>query len=480
MSLNKPKIETHIEELRSFNADFNLMSNQIINSFKDTTTQNLTSPSHISQALPGLLEYQSIREASQLLYETLVNRWSCSLHSNHSANISCCLDESHTTRELQAENISTVRLKMAITYYAGTLSGDIPIWLEIESCVDVGLVYRALPSLQNLHDISTTLQAGTGVFVTELQTPQTKKTKPKKTVRFNQDPPQKVQKLSLQPPEPESRSDRSLDASILDLCLIEDVCEHFQKHNGYSQQQLCAGYINDTCIQRFYQPPAEKCLSGKPKSLEDIIVWVSEDPIRILPRSIMIQLAASLAAAVLRYHSTPWLSDLWRSKDIVFFGIDEFQQDNISLRHPHINVEFARLKGKKKAPIDGEASGSTLSPADVCHRLGPRMQGARNGVLFCLGIVLLEVGFATPWATLRASMLKTLSDHSTSDYTIADKLARLLVNSMGPNFSKIVRKCLGCDFGLGETDLLCGELQSKFLSDVVSALEGLEKRFPVI
>ena len=106
------------------------------------------------------------------------------------------------------------------------------------------------------------------------------------------------------------------------------------------------------------------------------------------------------------------------------------------------------------------------------------MRGARNEGLFRLGIVLLEVGFATPWSTLRTNVLKTIPDKNATDYFIADKLARLLVNSMGPNYPKIIRKCLGCDFGLGETDLASEELQERFLLEVVVALKGLAERFP--
>ncbi len=50
----------------------------------------------------------------------------------------------------------------------------------------------------------------------------------------------------------------------------------------------------------------------------------------------------------------------------------------------------------------------------------------------------------------------------------------LLCNRMGPRFPTIVRKCLGCDFGLGESDLANEELQGIFLVDVVAALRDTE------
>jgi hypothetical protein len=57
----------------------------------------------------------------------------------------------------------------------------------------------------------------------------------------------------------------------------------------------------------------------------------------------------------------------------------------------------------------------------------------------------------------------------------AEKLAQLLVNQMGLAYPKIIKKCLGCDFGLGETDLDNEDLQRRFLEDVVSGLQQLRE-----
>jgi hypothetical protein len=46
---------------------------------------------------------------------------------------------------------------------------------------------------------------------------------------------------------------------------------------------------------------------------------------------------------------------------------------------------------------------------------------------------------------------------------------------MGPKFATIVRKYLGCDFGLGKNDLANEQLQGKFLVDVVRGLQEVER-----
>ena len=44
---------------------------------------------------------------------------------------------------------------------------------------------------------------------------------------------------------------------------------------------------------------------------------------------------------------------------------------------------------------------------------------------------------------------------------------------MGLTYPKVIKKCLGCDFGLGETDLDNEDLQRVFLEDVVTTLRQL-------
>ena len=38
----------------------------------------------------------------------------------------------------------------------------------------------------------------------------------------------------------------------------------------------------------------------------------------------------------------------------MFFGIEDFQQGNVSLCHPHLNVEFSRYGGNAKATVELE------------------------------------------------------------------------------------------------------------------------------
>jgi hypothetical protein len=64
-----------------------------------------------------------------------------------------------------------------------------------------------------------------------------------------------------------------------------------------------------------------------------------------------------------------------------------------------------------------------------------------------------------------------------SDFEVADRVSKNLGSSLGASYAKVVRKCLGCDFGEGETDLSDPGLQAVFYRDVVCELERLERAF---
>ncbi|RGP67985.1 hypothetical protein FSPOR_5646 [Fusarium sporotrichioides] len=204
-------------------------------------------------------------------------------------------------------------------------------------------------------------------------------------------------------------------------------------------------------------------------SLADMISWVAEDEVsRNLPRSAMAQIASSLACAVLQYHSTPWLPEVWQSSHVRFFGMKDWLHDstNLGLKSPYFKVEFS------KSDITGKGKAVDLSLPSSSQYVAVK-EAVRNEVLFSFGLVLLELGYSKPWYLLRRGILKNLPSNKQIDYHAAEKLAQspLLRNRMGPRYSTIVRKCLGCDFGLGENDLQNEELQGVFIIDVVNALQ---------
>ncbi|KAJ5368865.1 uncharacterized protein N7496_008625 [Penicillium cataractarum] len=91
--------------------------------------------------------------------------------------------------------------------------------------------------------------------------------------------------------------------------------------------------------------------------------------------------------------------------------------------------------------------------------------------------MLLELGYSKPWIQLKEWAFQSLPVEKQTDYHAAERLAQApgLRNRMGPRFTTVVRKCLGCDFGLGENDLTNEQLQGVFLVDVIVALKEVER-----
>ena len=84
-----------------------------------------------------------------------------------------------------------------------------------------------------------------------------------------------------------------------------------------------------------------------------------------------IKLAKILAITVLQYHDTPWLSQLWTSEDIFFFGT---QRKSSVLALPDISAPH--LNAKVTSQQSQRLSTSTV---------------ARNPFLFSLGAVMIEL-----------------------------------------------------------------------------------------
>lgn len=108
-----------------------------------------------------------------------------------------------------------------------------------------------------------------------------------------------------------------------------------------------------------------------------------------------------------------------------------------------------------------------------------------NPLLFDLGILLLELAFNAPFESLRQrdtllvsleATVTDLSETSAADFIVALRLADEVGTSLGAGFASIVKKCLRCDFGCGNS-LDHEALQLRLYEDVVCKLDRLEEGF---
>ena len=248
----------------------------------------------------------------------------------------------------------------------------------------------------------------------------------------------------------------------VDLLQVRDFCEHFRhaclNQANLQQQRRCLGYLGDPCRQRFYLARPDRRLTGEARSLESILSWISESSFtKMLPLPLTLHIAGLLATSILQFHSTPWLPTTWRIQDVKFFSAgDPSEGQEIRLSCPYFHADLSK-------PLEASEAASLM--------------GRQNEILFRFGIVLLELGFARPWGFLKEMGSSKLPADMQSEYHIVEKLCALLTTQMGAGYPQIIRRCIGCDFGLRQPQisLESEDLQVGFLTDVILVLQSMEQ-----
>lgn len=417
LAFSRPELDAKVDLLEKYTTKLRVLCEQVETLEKETNTR-LTH----SKPLPRTTApYRVKRNASQRLYDTLSQVWSCSKHLEHSANI--CLDESPT--RIQSDKIY---FDMIFTF-SGSLdsaSGEAPMRVTIESM------------LERSDDAADTNTQAEPATITALRQETITN-----TVSFALPV---IIESTVQAGEP------------LDLCSVQNICFHLQKCLQTTSAPSPIGYLQRTkTFQCLVYPPRTTTLCTSPAiSLNDIIraaqtsggIWIPEK----------LRLAKLLALAVLQFHSTPWLDGRWRSQNVLFFDPKKPTQD--SFGSPYLAARFAK-------PLETTAR-------KVLDRGDPRLEPlpAPNAILFRLGVILLEIGLETPFSDLQEP--KEREQGFFTEYLAALRLGRssTVSSKMGSRYGKLVNRCLFCDFGLGgnyELDMV--DLQSMFFQYVVMELD---------
>jgi hypothetical protein len=253
-----------------------------------------------------------------------------------------------------------------------------------------------------------------------------------------------------------------------DLSIIDDVCKRTYNSVACCNDRSFLGSWNGPHAEWFCVPAALPREIGESRAVSDIIKWIAEEPVlRSLPRRILVELAGNVAEGIMQFYSTPWLASGDLGQNVRYFGPDRSKSTPIQLQGPYFMTRFKNKQGKSLPQPQADASSSE---GITLHRT-VRFLEARNELLFNFGILMLEICYARPWHELKQAVTATHGE--LSDYKTAEKLAGQLVNQLGLTYPKIIKKCLGCDFGLGETDMDNENLQRRFLEDVVAGLQQL-------
>lgn len=386
--------------------------------------------------------YQKIGQASKKVHEALVE--ACTKHTEHLIKF-CFEAEEILFRE---EALSQVKFNLAFTHATlnGLTSPNNPIWFAVNTTfsdhateapesIESGLEELGRTLKRQCHDIS-----------------QINVKKSKKCVRFNP---------SSAAPKPESHliagtTDKYLEHLRKNFC---DTIRNCFRHP--CNPSTCVGILGDAKLCKHYVFPSE-LTSKHSQETVSLDQFMGNTPIQKAVASIpvyeRIGLARRLAIAFLQYHDTPWLRLSWRSEDIFFLTGNSSISDQEShhFRAPYINTKIR--------------SARELGPKDPAS--SPSL--ARNHTIFSLGVLFLEIAYATKLEHLQRPDDRLEGAEKFSDFFTARRIAKQKDTLMGLKYHKIAEQLVECAFPGGD-DLGDEKLQAAFHEHVISPLEKLEQ-----
>ncbi|MCJ1393646.1 hypothetical protein MMC18_006521 [Xylographa bjoerkii] len=435
-SFSKSKLADSLIDLKSLNDDFRTLSAQTSRLEGRRTERTQVTTRKVDRDVE---KFRLIQKASQKVYEALGK--SCTKHTEHLTHF--CLD----AVAIDNEDAPQVRFKLAFTHLTlqGSASSGDPIWFLIESILGNSQSNPVQLGKDTFSLVQTLKRSGE---LPEAITPKRRK----KSVRFD---------IALPPPISCPVLLAEGNEPLQNLCMRKNFCDQLRSCIKQSPEtHRCLGTLDDTdCYKHliYFPPPTTRYGHRAATSLEQVISALSrQGPLARLSQYERLQLAHSLAVAVLQYHATPWLKGSWRSEDIYFFGFDEntLQERPPELSPPHLSVSV-------KGP-DAPTRASTFPPRAF----------APNPLLFGLGVLLLEIGFTATLPSLQRPSDIEQGENKYTEFFVAKRLASSIGREMGSAYGKIVKKCLQCDFGCGD-DLTDPQLQAGFHRDVVKELAKL-------
>ncbi|KAM6528940.1 hypothetical protein FALCPG4_009893 [Fusarium falciforme] len=486
LALSKPKMKEAITELRELNRDFSLITEQIIKHLQqisDEGDSKKPSTRRPAKSLNVLQRYHRVRYASKALYSTLQVRWSCSTHQYHSFDVRIVdCDCGYGNGKANAASSRYVTCELAVTHDDSSSPSKGPLHLEIQQACDSDdeepqqraadtSVHQLTQVLETSADrlkvgVSTSNKSRVQKFIGRFR-----REKQSVTVAIDNASTPQLPNLA-QSISDFHLSDQSTQLSTsfsTDLSLIDDLCKTAYNGVACCSDRSFLGSWNGPHAEWFCVPAALSSECGGSRALSDIIKWIAEEPVlRSLPRPILVELAGNVAEGIMQFYSTPWLVSSDLGQNVRYFGPNSSGSTFIHLKGPYFMTRFKSPQGKKSLP-QPSTEGSSAEGITLYRKV--HFLEVRNELLFNFGILMLEIGYARPWHELKQAV--TATHRHLSDYKIAEKLAGQLVNQLGLTYPKIIRKCLGCDFGLGETDMDNEDLQRRFLEDVVAGLQQL-------
>ncbi|KAI0411104.1 hypothetical protein F5X98DRAFT_358011 [Xylaria grammica] len=217
----------------------------------------------------------------------------------------------------------------------------------------------------------------------------------------------------------------------------------------------CLGFL-DSCLEETYRHSLYHVTQSDKLdgviSMKQIVARPVEASLSIIDQ---LKLARSVATAVLKFHSTPWLNPYFVLSDLTFFGAGSDLSKCLQALYFTADFTGNRCSNPNTSSING------IEPSIEHAKL---QYGIRNITLWCLGAVLLQIG---RWDWLDAP-----------DDVVRVRELSSQAFKLGPRYQQLTKRCLDCDFGYGE-DLSKPRLQQAVYDNVVCELSDMIKGLDV-
>ena len=228
---------------------------------------------------------------------------------------------------------------------------------------------------------------------------------------------------------------------------IQSICTAFKDSKG---DETCLGFIVDESFMRHQIYPTRALHPGPATSVSLYKRLTSGQQNRNtkLTRKERLQLALTLASTVLQLHKTPWLSERWGKKDILFLN------GNV----PYVSRTFL---------------GAGQPPAQVLDAPSKSLPVVRNETIFALGVILIELCLGSALEEMRSP--EDLSEDGTpnalTDYLTARRMINEVYDEGGGRYGDAVRRCVHCEFDQRIASLDVEVFRKCFYQGVVQPLE---------
>ncbi|CRK29979.1 hypothetical protein BN1708_005114 [Verticillium longisporum] len=471
--LSKPQTEKAIKKLRALNGDFESIATHIIDGLRQLSLDSRGGKHNASYRsfsdMDTLRKYRRTRYASKAIHSTLHERWMCSSHPSHSFALNIFLVNSFHPRKRNCDLEIEQVCESDDENQSLRQQGDAQRVAEFQQ-----LAIALETNVGGVRPVKlATSKAGLGRLFRDISTSHKRLLGPAEAaVAHPSDLPQSVTASAVVEP----MSTAAVPSPTPNPSAVVDFCRELRILTSDCIQRSLVATWELPRAQWFHIPEAALQTQNASQSISDLIQWIAEKPVvRSLSRPASVEMASRIAEGIMQFYSTPWLVDSDLGQNVRYINSALVPSDAVELRGPYFAAELGGTRCAEHGRVDPailqDAEGE---PGGIRHVA----EAARNKLLFSFGILLLEIAYGRPWSTLRESVTgwDMPPDRAIADYRVAEKLAHLLVNQMGSNFPRIVKKCLGCDFGLGETDLDNEDLQRHFVKDVIAGLERLESR----